>query len=84
MVVPCRALWLWTKKAAGFVGGEGRHSVDAIATCGARVAPLTHKEDARMADQGKDKPSGRKTEDAQRSPGMMAPPWSAQVRAASF
>src|SRR5712691_821203 len=38
----------------------------------ARIAPPMHKEDARMADQGKEKPG--KTEDAQRPAGAMAPP----------
>jgi hypothetical protein len=33
-----------------------------------------HNEDARMADEGKEKPAERKTEDAQRAPGVMAPP----------
>jgi hypothetical protein len=31
-------------------------------------------EDARMADQGDDKPAGRKAEDTQRTPAMTAPP----------
>jgi hypothetical protein len=33
-----------------------------------------HKEDARMADQGKEKPGARKAEDAERPPATMAPP----------
>jgi hypothetical protein len=39
------------------------------------------KEDARMADQGKEKPGGRKTEDAQSTPGTMAPPPRVRQRA---
>jgi hypothetical protein len=33
-----------------------------------------------MADQGKEKPSGRKAEDAERAPEMMAPPAAAPPR----
>jgi hypothetical protein len=44
--------------------------VDAIATREARIAPPMHKEDARMADQGKERPGGRKTEDAPAPPRM--------------
>jgi hypothetical protein len=47
---------------------------DAISIGAARVAPPMHKEDARMADQGKEKPGAGKTEDAQRTAGMTAPP----------
>src|SRR5437879_4038643 len=47
--------------------------IDATATREARIAPPMHKEDARMADQGKEKPSGRKTEYGQRTPGMTTP-----------
>jgi hypothetical protein len=50
------------------------HGCDAIFIGAARIAPPMHKEDARMADQGKEKPDGGKTEDAQRTPGMTVPP----------
>jgi len=49
------------------------HGCDAIFIGAARIAPPMHKEDARMADQGKEKPSGRKTEYGQRTPGMTTP-----------
>jgi hypothetical protein len=53
-------------------GAHTPHGIDAIRE--ARIAPPMHKEDARMADQGKDKPGTRKTEDAPRPPGIVAPP----------
>jgi hypothetical protein len=42
------------------------------ATGAARISPLTHKEDASMAEQGKEK--AEPAEDAPRAPEMAAPP----------
>jgi hypothetical protein len=58
---------------------HGPRGIDAIATREARIAPPMHKEDARMADQGKEKPGGGKTEDVE--PAMMAPPPRVRQRA---
>jgi hypothetical protein len=57
------------------------HGIDAISIGAARIATLMHKEGARMAEQGKEKPGGGKTEDAQRASGMMAPPFRTRQRA---
>jgi hypothetical protein len=47
----------------------------------ARIAARMHNEDARMADEGDEKPGGRKTQDAHHTPGMMAPLTRARQRA---
>src|SRR5258708_27292354 len=45
------------------------------------IASPRHKEDARMADEGKEKPGGRKSDEAQSAPAMTAPPMRMRQRA---
>jgi hypothetical protein len=59
---------------AGARVAQAPPGIGTISIGAARIALLMHKEDAIMADQGKEKPAEGKTGDAERPSGTTAPP----------